>query len=85
MILSFPEVDSISDPLRNNKKVHTMVIRYPPNKRYYIALTQDSFANVICGRIGSVNSCFFLHLLNVHKPLKPFSLAKTLDLLQVEA
>lgn len=40
---------SISDLWNNSKRVHTTMFRYPSNKRHYIVLAQDSFADIICG------------------------------------
>lgn len=72
----------ISDPLNSSIHIHTMLFIYPTNKRYYVVLTQDSFADIFCDWIGSVSNCIAMHTSNFCKPLKPLNIAKTLDLVQ---
>lgn len=51
---------SVDARLANDKRQFTIAFRYPPNGRYYIALTQTAFRSYICGWVGSVNDCIIL-------------------------
>lgn len=73
---------SLNSRLYNCKREFTLAFRYPPNGRYYIAVTQDAFSRYVCSWVGSVNDCYILQSPSLDANFTPFDGQASLDMVE---
>lgn len=62
----------------NSTRQKTLVLRYPANCHYYIALRSTYFREAIYTRMGYVYDCYILQLESLDNPFQPFQAMETL-------